>query len=620
MSERIEASLFREPTSIGDYAIIGDCRSAALVSRGGSIDWLCWPHFHSSSVFAALLDEMTGGRFSIHPTADTECTRRYVPDTNVLETRHQTDSGVLVATDCMAVATEEEKNRRLIAAHEILRFVECTEGAVEVEVFFEPRFDYGRTSRRMQQRRPDLIVCQRTGSLLALQSSVPLEVDDHHARALIRLTAGQRLVFSLTYCEGEPASIAGLGELADERLRQTIDWWQRWVGHCDYQGEYREPLVRSLLALKLLTFAPSGAVVAAPTTSLPESIGGERNWDYRFCWIRDASLIVEVLLDAGYSKEAAAYLGWLLHTTRRTAPEVGILYDVFGRPVTVERTIPWLSGFHESRPVRIGNAAAGQLQLDCYGEVIEAAADFAARGGELEPASQRLLVGFGEQVCRRWREPDEGIWEPRNGRSHHTHSKLMCWVALNRLLQLHHDGVLEVPVEMFERERDAILQAIEERAYDPQRNTYVARFGTNDLDAALLLLPHHGLVDYNHERAVGTRECIERELCKGPLVARYRRPDGVLGEEGAFGACCFWLVSALAEQGEIERARQHLDELLSYGNDVGLFAEEFAWQDGSPLGNFPQGFTHVGAIKAILTIARACGQTLASDDAAGKAA
>lgn len=588
--------------SIGDYAIIGDCRSAALISRDGSIDWLCWPYFGSPSVFAALLDELVGGRFALRPRGPYRSERRYLPDTAVLETRFITADGELVVTDCMPVTSEDRKRHTLLPEHELLRIAECRAGSVELEVVYAPRPDYGRARPTLRQRGPGMIACPRRSTMLLLDASVPLSIDDAVGTATCAMKAGDVNMFSLTFCVREPAMIAGLGEVARVRLDETVAWWQAWADRCSYDGIYRDELVRSVLTLKLLTFAPCGAIVAAPTTSLPEEPGGERNWDYRYCWIRDASMTVTALVQFGYAREAAAYIAWLLHTTRLTAPSLHTIYDVFGHPHLPERTIESLAGFRNSRPVRIGNEARSQLQLDTYGELITAVADYLERGGEIGPSSRRLLVGFGELVCERWREPDEGIWEPRNGRRHNTFSKVMCWAALDQLIRLHDDGVLEVPRDRFQNERHIIANTIEARGYDAARNTYVAHFGSAEVDASLLLMPYYGYLDYRDPRAIGTRIRIEADLARDHLVARYRHEDGLRGTEAAFGACSFWRVSALAAQGHDERARTHLEALLGCANDVGLFAEELTWDRGAPMGNFPQGLTHLGAVGAILSL------------------
>ena len=598
-------SSLAEAAPIADYAIIGDCRSAALVSRSGSIDWLCWPHFASPSIFAAILDPLAGGHYSARPTAIHSSHRRYIADTNVLETRYTSEGGELKVIDCMPVGSEDDKTRRLTPDHELLRWIECTEGEVEVEVVYGPRPDYGRRRPKLRLRGPHQVVVQERGSLLTLDSSRPLGLYEPYAGAREVLRAGETWILSLTYCHGEPAVHPGLGDAARERLDHTIQWWREWAGRCKYSERYREPLIRSLLTLKLLTFAPSGAIIAAPTTSLPEVLGGGRNWDYRYSWIRDSSMTVSALLDLGYHLEATAYLDWLMHTTRRTAPEIQTVYNVYGDPHFRERVIPSLVGHRGSSPVRVGNAAPNQLQLDSYGELIAAVSAYVDRGGELGPSEEDLLIGFGELVCDRWREPDEGIWEMRTGRRHHTFSKVLCWAALDRLLCLHGDGSLrKAPVERFARERELLRQAIEERAFCREKNSYVAHFDSTDIDASLLLMPHYGYLDFRDPRAIATRECIEMELSKEHLVGRYRHGDGLQGKEGAFGVCCFWLVWTLAQQGERDRAEKHLQALLDCANDVGLYAEEIGWDDGALLGNFPQGFTHIGVINAILSITR----------------
>ena len=429
---------------IGDYALIGDGRSAALVSRDGSLDWLCWPRFDSPSIFAALLDTERGGRFRVRPTGTFRSERRYLPDTNVLETVFHTSSGTVALRDLMPVASEEDKRAALSPEHEVLREIEGLAGQVEVEVVYTPRPDYGRKHPDLTSRGAFGLWCEVPGGALALHSDLPLQLtpDGHGAYGAATIAAGERKHLSLVYSTDAPGVIPLLEDAARDRVERSIRWWRDWANRGTYDGPYRDAVMRSALVLKLMTYAPSGAVVAAPTTSLPEEIGGVRNWDYRYCWLRDASLTLRALFDLGYAEEAEAYLSWILHATRLTWPELQVLYDVFGEAHLPESELPHLSGYANSRPVRVGNDAHGQLQLDVYGEVIDAVTCFVARGGHIDRDTARMLSGLGETVCRRWREPDEGIWEGRAGRFHHTHSKVLCWVALDRLITLHDTGRL----------------------------------------------------------------------------------------------------------------------------------------------------------------------------------
>lgn len=612
--------------SIGDYAVIGDCRCAALVSRDGSIDWFALPRFDSPTFFAALLDSRRGGRFRIRPASPFEVSRRYVDFTNVLETTFRTDTGELRLTDLMSVADEAAMRGELLPDHEILRRAECVRGEVNVEVLYDPRPEYARRAARIH-RSPIGWLCQHDRHAVVLMSDVPLERVEprgpsesvaprgsrgphrrrrQEARALgarVRLRAGDVRFFSLSTSDQEPAIAPPLGEHAELRLDRSLRWWENWAARCAYDGPYREAVVRSALTLKLMTFAPSGAVVAAPTTSLPEKVGGGRNWDYRFCWLRDASMTLRALFGLGYHEEGEAFMYWMLHATRLTRPELQILYDVYGETRLPERELPYLSGYRDSRPVRIGNGAADQLQLDIYGAVVDAAYRYVREGGRLNREMRQVLVGFGETVCRRWHEPDEGIWELRSGRQHHTLSRAMCWVALDRLLELHARGELETPAEHFARTADAIRDDVERRGFNPGLNSYVASLDGDEIDASLLLLPLYGYIDADHPRMRGTSAAIRERLGSGSLIYRYRYGDGLTGYEGAFGVCSFWSVECLARQGERDLALRDFDRLLAYANDVGLFAEQIDAESGEPLGNFPQAYTHIGLIGAALTLA-----------------
>jgi GH15 family glucan-1,4-alpha-glucosidase len=594
-------------TPINDYAFVGDCRSAALVSREGSLDWLCLPRFDSPSIFAAVLDAENGGRFLVRPTGEFRTERRYLANTNVLETVFRTPAGACVLRDLMSISSEEDKRAHLSPEHEVLRELEGLEGEVEVEVLYDPRPDYGRVRPRLEQRGTFGIWCEIDGEALVLRSELPLELTDgdRRARGVARIRSGERRCLSLTYSTEAPAVMPLLGEFARGRVQRTIRWWQEWADRCIYEGPYRDAVVRSALALKLMTYAPSGALVAAPTTSLPEAIGGVRNWDYRYCWLRDASFTLRALFALGYGEEAEAFLGWLLHATRLTWPELHVLYDVFGEAELPERELGHLEGYAGSRPVRIGNDAQGQLQLDVYGEVIDAAARFLERGGRFDRDTSRMLNGLGQTVCKRWREPDEGIWEERSGRFHHTHSKVLCWVALDRLVKMHEAGDLEVSLDLFRKERDAIREEIEARGYNEWIGSYTRTFDGDEMDASLLTLPLYGYVEGAHPRMRSTCARIHEKLARGGLVYRYeaKTDDGLPPGEGAFGICSFWAVECVARGGNLGAATRAFERLLSYANDVGLFAEEVDPHTGAALGNFPQAFTHIGLINAALTLA-----------------
>jgi GH15 family glucan-1,4-alpha-glucosidase len=593
---------------ISDYAIIGNCRTAALIDRSGSLDWLCLPRFDSPSMFGALLDARKGGRFRVGPVESLRGERRYLAESNVLETEFRSETGVLKLTDFMPVDGEAAKAETLWPEHEIVRVVECVAGCVDVEVFCQPQPDYGRRSCGLKREGALGFIYSHGRAVLAFRSELPVEPrSDGSLYGRERLSAGQRRSISFTFDEGEPAVLSPLGDRPQAQLQSAIAWWRAWAARCRYTGPYRAEVVRSALLLKLMTFAPSGAVIAAPTTSLPEKIGGVRNWDYRYCWLRDASLTLRALFELDYSHEAEAFLAWLLHTTALSRPELLVLYDVYGETRLRERELPHLEGYLQSRPVRIGNDARGQLQLDVYGEVVGAAYRFTDLGGRIDQATARLLRGLGETVCKRWREPDAGIWEQRGERQQHTVSKALCWVALDLLLRMHDAGHLRAPTERFRQNRDALRQAVETRGYNAELRSYVAIFDSDVLDASLLLLPLHGYLDAHTERMCNTAHRIRERLGRNGLLYRYLMPDGLPPGEGTFSVCSFWQVIQQANAGELSAARSQFEYLLRFANDLGLFAEQIDPDSGTALGNFPQAFTHVGLINAALALEQASG-------------
>ncbi|MEO8564565.1 MAG: glycoside hydrolase family 15 protein, partial [bacterium] len=591
-------------SAIDDYAAIGDGRTVALVGRDGSIDWLCWPRFDSPSILGAILDQ-DAGCWSLAPTAPSRVERRYVDGTNVLETRFDTDAGSLVVTDLMPVASEEDKRCMLLPDHEILRVAECVRGEVELEMRFAPRPDYGRRRGRIRYAGLLGVRVEIGGDLLALRSDMPLDIaTDGEIRGRARLCTGDAVHASLTFADDWPAVLPPLGAWSRAAIARSVAWWRGWASGVRYDGPCRESVIRSALALKLLVYAPSGAVVAAPTTSLPERIGGDLNWDYRFCWLRDASFTVRALFALGCMAEAHAFVDWLLQATRLTQPELRILYDVHGNAPQDERILEGLTGYQDSPPVRVGNAAVGQRQLDVYGEVIDAVTHFVGAGGALDRDTERTLCAFGDYVCRHWQEADEGIWEPRSGAAHNTHSRLLCWTALDRLLQLHAKGHLPgAPAGKLREQRDRIRREIETRAWNPALNSYVAQLDGDRLDATLLLLPWYGFEDAGSDRMRGTYARVHKALGAGnALLYRYHTADSP--GEGAFGICSFWGAEYLALGGGTpEEARATFERLCGYANDVGLFAEEIDPATGAALGNFPQAFTHVGLINAAVSLA-----------------
>lgn len=501
----------------------------------------------------------------------------------------------------MPVASEEFKRHNLVPTHELLRQLVCTEGEIAIKIDFQPRPAYGTKS-----------ACLRDMGLLGLRmdvgrgaywlhSSIPLTIEEHGAQVQITVRRGQTLQFSFSYAEESPAVLPALGQRVEDAILRSVDWWEQWASRSNYQGPYRDAVTRSALVLKLLAYAPSGAIIAAPTTSLPERLGDQLNWDYRYCWLRDASLTFRALLGLGYKDEAEGFLTWLLHATRMTQPELRILYSVFGQIAPREHDLKHLSGYSGSFPVRIGNGARKQLQLDVYGEVIEASAQYGEHNGGFDRSTQKVLIGFGKYVAKNWNQPDEGIWEPRSGRENNTHSRLLCWTALDRLLAMEEKGVLTgVPHDWFTRERDRIRRQIEQRAWNSRLQSYVDVLDGDGLDATLLRIPWYGFEGACSDRMQSTYQKVCEHLGAGDgLLFRYRREP----REGAFGVCGFWGVEYLALSGRLEDAHRNFDSLLKFGNDLGLFAEEIDPGTGEALGNFPQAFTHIGLISAALTIA-----------------
>jgi GH15 family glucan-1,4-alpha-glucosidase len=596
---------------IEDHAAIGDGRSVALVARDGTVDWLCWPVFDSPAVFAALLDHERGGFWRISTPDSVRIRRRYRPDSNVLETCFDCGEGELVLTDAMIIADDDA----LASNHELLRKVTCTRGRVRVEMVFAPRPRFGDVHRPLHKAGALGVRCADGARLYALhgERTIELQHDDTAVSSFV-LDAGESATFSLTYDE-DVATLPLLGAHADARLAATERWWQRWLGQLTYDGVYRDEVARSILAIKLLAYAPSGAVVAAATTSLPERVGGTSNWDYRFCWLRDASFTARAFYELGFHDDGLAFCSWVLHTTRLTRPELRILYDVYGRLPANEQELHALSGYRGSRPVRVNNAAADQLQLDCYGEVIDAATWLHGKHG-LDRETQGLLTDLGKFVLANWHKPDRGIWEYRGEPKHRTHSRVLCWVALDRLLQLRERGLVpRLDADVLAKTRAAIQADVIASGWNPNVQSYTEVFGSSDVDASSLLLPWYGFEEATSPRMVATYERIVERLRAGKGLY-WRNEQEVRKGEGAFGICSAWVVDYLARAGRLREARAEFEAFVACANDVGLLAEEVDIASGEALGNFPQAYTHIGVVSGALVLSQSVERTTAIGGAA----
>jgi GH15 family glucan-1,4-alpha-glucosidase len=611
---RAEADSATEHTpypAIGNYALIGDTRSAALISNEGAVEWLCWPNFASTSVFAAVLDRRRGGHFRITPTVRFATERAYLGNTNILETRFISATGITKVVDCTPFY-ERAGQRVLEPQRELLRIVECLEGTSELDVEYAPRPDYGRATPRLRQRGKLGWACESGGELFLLHTDAPLAMmNDQDLRGRLRLRAGDRLYFSLTYTRCDVGVVVPIGEEADARVEKTKRWWQRWSSQLTYRDPYHDAVLRSALVLKLLSHTETGAIVAAPTASLPEIVGGQDNWDYRYCWLRDAAITLRAFMGLGFIAEGDAFFEWLLHATRLTWPKLQVLYDVYGEARVPETVLEHFEGYRGSAPVRIGNNAWNQSQLDVYGELLLAAHEFVRQGGMLDQSERRILRGLGRTVCRQWHFPDHGIWEVRGPPQQRTFSKLMCWAALDRLLLLAHDGVLHLrrtEATRLRYERDAIREDIELKAYHTGINSYVGAYDSEEIDASLLLIPRIHYQDANHPRMQATFETIQRVLGRGEALLRRvgSYQSSKAPREGCFGIASFWAVDYLARCGRCKEARQRFEILLGYANDLGLYGEEIEPNTGAVIGNFPQAFTHAGLIVAALALEQFC--------------
>jgi GH15 family glucan-1,4-alpha-glucosidase len=592
---------------IEDYAVIGNMRSIALVGMHGSIDFFCFPRFDSPTVFAALLDPKIGGFFCIRPEMNGENSKQlYLPDTNVLLTRFLSEQGIAEITDFMPILAPDVPN-------ELIRLVHVIQGEVTFKIECKPGFDYARRKHTVE-RRGDAVIIFRPEAAdkeivpMVLQASIPLELKDGGIESTFTMKEGDKLFFLFSEdCEEMEAPLDQ--ELLQQRLDETVDFWRKWSGKSRYSGRWRETVNRSALTLKLMQDHEYGSLVAAPTFGLPEHIGGERNWDYRYTWLRDASFTLYAMMRLGYVEEAEQFQSWLgsLLDYKSEQGPLQVLYGIDGRHQIPESTLDHLRGYKDSRPVRIGNAAYSQLQLDIYGEMMDAAYLANKYGEAISHEGWLTLKRMLQWLEKNWRRPDEGIWEVRGGRQHFLHSRLMCWVAFDRAIRLADKRSLSGPLDWMIRARDEIADDIHENFWSEERKAFVQRKGSNDLDAATLLLPLMRFISPTDPRWLSTLQAIEEELTVDTLVYRYKSDtgvDGLSGEEGAFTACSFWFIECLARSGQLDKARLLFEKMLGYANHVGLYAEELG-RSGEHLGNYPQAFTHLALISAATYLDRA---------------
>ncbi|MFD2515818.1 glycoside hydrolase family 15 protein [Pontibacter locisalis] len=597
---------------ISDYVLIGNSRAAALLSNKGSIDWCCLPEFDSPSIFAALLDRVKGGCFALSPESPYTSSQNYLPDTNVVETVFENDDGRVRLTDTFTAMEEREKEKTLFPDHEILRVIEGITGTVRMKMEYTPRPYYGKNTPKLNDlKKLGLSFSWKENTYVLISTLDPTQItlnkDKSKATAEFQVQPGEQVIFSFSNSSQNPAIIPELRLTTPKRLQGTVSFWHKWIASCHYSGVYKDQVKRSALVLKLLTHAPSGAIVAAPTTSLPEEIGGVRNWDYRYCWLRDASFTIRALLNLGFEEEARAYVSWMLHATQLTRPKLQVVYSVFGHSSLEEKQLDWLDGYQNSKPVRVGNGADSQLQLDVYGEVLDGVYAYYSSGNNLDRETRKFLIGLGGILCKIWDQPDNGIWEVRSDIVHHTHSKVLAWVGLDRLIKLSEKhNWKDVPREKFKDIASRIKEAVEKDGYNSILNSYTREFNGNSLDASLLTLPLVGYCKASSPRMMSTVSLILEKLTKNNMVYRYLNTnDGLNGSEGTFGVCSFWLVENLVACGKLEEAVKVFETMIDHASPAGLLSEEVDPDTNQLLGNYPQGFSHIGLINAALTINKA---------------
>lgn len=589
------------PSRIEDYALIGDCQTAALVAKDGSIDWLCFPRFDSGACFAALLGTPEHGRWKLAPADESRVTRRrYRDGTLILETDYETAGGAVTIIDFMPLRD---------TAPDLVRIVEGKRGQVQMTTDLVIRFDYGSVVpwvRALERGRgvratagPDTLYCR---------TNVPLHGENLHTLGNFTISAGERIAFELMWApthEPEPPP-----RDLEDALRNTEAWWREWSGKCSYQGEWREAVLRSLITLKAMTYMPTGGIVAAATTSLPEKLGGVRNWDYRYCWLRDATFTLYCLMVGGYREEAEAWRHWLVNAVAGTPSDLQIMYGITGERRLTELELDWLPGYENSAPVRIGNAAYDQRQLDVYGELMDALHVGRRMGLPESPEAWRIQCAIMHFLETEWKKPDEGIWEMRGPKRQYTHSKVMAWVAFDRAVKAVEQFGAKGETARWRAARDEVRNQVLAEGFNPDVNAFTQYYGSKDPDASLLMLPMVGFIAANDPKMVGTVDLIRSRLTRDGFIDRYpAQPhvDGLPAGEGAFLLCTFWLADNLALQGQFDEARDVFERLLALRNDVGLLSEEYDPVTKRLIGNFPQAFSHVGLINTARNLSQAGG-------------
>lgn len=600
---------------IGDYGLIGDMHTAALVASDGSIDWYCAPDFDSPSIFGEILDDKIGGRFKIGPQSGDHISRQfYFPETNVLITRFSSADSVVQVADFMLVHETSDDGEEEPHGRRLIRHVTGVQGTTRMKLECFPAFDYARADHTISQVNGGVIFTPERGLRLGLGANGPYRIENSGVVAEFDLPAGESRTFVLSTLVKRARRLPRMTpEEGEAAFRATVDYWRRWLSRCTYAGRWRETVYRSVLTLKLLTYQPTGAIVAAPTASLPEDIGGERNWDYRATWIRDAAFTLYGFMRVGLTQEARGFMRFLGRITRASGPDgtLNTLYSIHGDPNLKEEELPHLDGYQGSRPVRIGNGAYDQLQLDVYGEVMDSVYLYNKYGSPISYDLWKSLRKMLNWVADNWEQPDEGIWEVRGGRRQFVHSKMMCWVALDRGLRLADRRSFPAERERWLQERDRMYEQIMQRGWSDKMQSFVQSYDSDVLDASSLLMPLVFFMAPRDPRMTSTIRAIERRLTRDSLVYRYdperAAPDGLSGTEGTFTICTFWLVEALTRAGRLDDARFLFERMLGYANHLGLYSEEIG-RAGDLLGNFPQAFSHLALISAAFNLDRALGK------------